>query len=473
VQEKKYGGKLPTKPFADTAEVAANTHQELKEEVTSIRRIISFIAKPYSVKHDVADPSKTCVAANFSLHSLPRQKATDDQVVFTYGVTWEATKDRWANRWDPYLNVQDRKIHWFNIVNSALIVLILTAIIAFIFLRILRRDIDRYNRLDVDPEDVHDGTGWTIVHKEVFRAPSKGWLLAAFAGTGAQLYCCTLMVLIFACLGFLSPANRGSLFNAILISFGFLGMLAGYTSARLLKLWDAPSSKNIFFTATVVPGIALTTFLMLNLALWGKGSSAAAPFKTIVAVVTLWFFSLPLVFLGADFGFKRETIKLPVSVAQIPRPIPKMPWYMNPYFTVAIAGVLPFHAIFTEIFFALTAVWLDRYYYAFGFLLLVFLILTITCAEITIVMTYFQLCAEDYQWWWRSFLTSGSCGGYLFLYTAFYFVSSLQMKGLVPVMLYFSYMGLLSFIFFVMTGTIGFMATFAFVRYIYGSIKLN
>jgi hypothetical protein len=34
-------------------------------------------------------------------------------------------------------------------------------------------------------------------------------------------------------------------------------------------------------------------------------------------------------------------------------------------------------------------------------------------------------------------------------------------------------MGLLCFIFFVMTGTIGFMATLAFVRYIYGSIILD
>jgi transmembrane 9 superfamily protein 2/4 len=474
---KKKHGKLPTKPAkpsADAAEAEANGDQELEEEETSIRRIISFIAKPYSVKHDAADPSKTWVAANFSLHSLPPQKATDDQVVFTYGVTWEATKDRWANRWDPYLNVQDHEIHWFNIVNSVLIVLILTAIVAFIFLRILRRDINKYNRLDLDPEDLQDETGWKIVHKEVFRAPSKRWLLAAFAGTGTQLYGCTWTVIIFACLGFLSPANRGSLFTAMLIFFVFLGMYAGYTSARLLKLWDAPSWKNIFFTATIVPGVAFTTFFMLNLAVWAKGSSAAVPFTTIVAVVAMWFcISLPLVFLGAVFGFKRETIKLPVSVAQIPRHIPKMPWHMNPYFTVAIAGILPFGAVFIEIFFILTAVWLNRYYYVFGFLLLVFLILTVTCAEITIVMTYFQLCAEDYQWWWRSFLTSGSCGGYLFLYTAFYFVSSLRMKGLVPVMLYFSYMGLLSFIFFVMTGTIGFMATFAFVRYIYGSIKLD
>jgi hypothetical protein len=91
--KKKHGGKLPAKPAmpsADAAEAESNNFQE--EEGRSMRRIISFIARPYSVKHDAADASKTCVAANFSLHSLPPQQATDDQVVFTYGVTWVVTK---------------------------------------------------------------------------------------------------------------------------------------------------------------------------------------------------------------------------------------------------------------------------------------------------------------------------------------------------------------------------------------------
>ena len=55
----------------------------------------------------------------------------------------------------------------------------------------------------------------------------------------------------------------------------------------------------------------------------------------------------------------------------------------------------------------------SQFYYVFGFLLLVFIILIITCAEITVVMCYFQLCAEDYHWWWRAFLTSGSSAGYM------------------------------------------------------------
>jgi len=39
-----------------------------------------------------------------------------------------------------------------------------------------------------------------------------------------------------------------------------------------------------------------------------------------------------------------------------------------------------------------------QFYYLFGFLTLVFIILLVTCAEITIVLCYFQLCSEDYHW---------------------------------------------------------------------------
>ena len=77
-------------------------------------------------------------------------------------------------------------------------------------------------------------------------------------------------------------------------------------------------------------------------------------------------------------------------------------WYMHPAFSVLIGGILPFGAVFIELFFILTSMWLHQFYYLFGFLCLVFVILVITCAEITIVLCYFQLCSEDYHWWCAS-----------------------------------------------------------------------
>merc|ERR1711998_412198 len=108
-------------------------------------------------------------------------------------------------------------------------------------------------------------------------------------------------------------------------------------------------------------------------------------------------------------------------------------------FNILMGGILPFGAIFIELFF-MTSVWLQRFYYVFGFLMLVLLILLLTCAEISIVLCYFQLCNEDYNWWWRSFLTSGSSGLYLFAYSIMYFFTQLDISGFVPTLIYFAYM---------------------------------
>merc|ERR1711965_852078 len=112
----------------------------------------------------------------------------------------------------------------------------------------------------------------------------------------------------------------------------------------------------------------------------------------------------------------------------------------------------------------LSSMWMDQYYYVFGFLLLVFFILVLTCAEITMVLIYFQLCSEDYHWWWRSFLTSGS--------TAFY-VSKLEANLTITYFIYFGYMTIICFGMFLITGLVGYSAALWFTKKIYSSIKVD
>ena len=119
-------------------------------------------------------------------------------------------------------------------------------------------------------------------------------------------------------------------------------------------------------------------------------------------------------------------IGFPVATASIPRQIPPSPVYFSTPVVTAVGGILPFGCVFVELFFVLSSLWLDQYYYVFGFLLLVFILLAITCAEISIVLVYFQLCAENYNWWWRSALVPGASGVYLFLYSMFFFETRLS-----------------------------------------------
>ena len=82
-------------------------------------------------------------------------------------------------------------------------------------------------------------------------------------------------------------------------------------------------------------------------------------------------------------------------------------------------------------------------------------------------------CNEDYHWWWRSYLSAASSGGYLFLYAVWYFWAKLHISGPVGAVLYFAYMSMVALTFSLLTGSVGFFACLWFVRKIYGAIKVD
>ncbi|PRW59585.1 transmembrane 9 superfamily member 7 [Chlorella sorokiniana] len=455
-----------------------------KDAETDLARIVGFEVEPYSIAHKYDGQWKgkdtqlsTCDASgkkpltDKGPHLLVKESA---EVIFTYDVVYKPSDIRWATRWDTYLLATDDQVHWFSIINSLMIVLFLSGMVAMIMMRTLHRDISKYNQLET-AEEAQEETGWKLVHGDVFRPPVHGSWLAVLVGTGTQLFCMTLATMVFATLGFLSPANRGGLMTAVLLLFVFMGCFAGYSSARLYKTFKGEQWKRTTVrTALAFPAFVSAIFLSLNFMVWGQRSSGAVPFGTLCALVFLWCgVSVPLCFVGSYFGYKKPAPEDPVRTNKIPRQVPEQPWYMHPAFSVLIGGILPFGAVFIELFFILTSMWMHQFYYLFGFLALVFIILIITCAEITIVLAYFQLCSEDYHWWWRAYLTSGSSALYLFLYSLFYFYTKLDITKLVPALMYFGYMAIVSATFFCLTGTIGFYATYIFIRKIYAAVKID
>ncbi|KAI7981511.1 Transmembrane 9 superfamily member 12 [Camellia lanceoleosa] len=135
---------------------------------------------------------------------------------------------------------------------------------------------------------------------------------------------------------------------------------------------------------------------------------------------------LPHTLLVGFLGTQAEPIQYPTRTSEIPREIHARK-YLS-WLLVLGAGTLSFGTIFIELFFILSSIWLRRFYYVFRFLLVVFLLLVIVCTEVSVVLTYMHLCAEDWQWWWKAFYASGSVALYVFLNSINYLFFDL--KGL-------------------------------------------
>ena len=132
---------------------------------------------------------------------------------------------------------------------------------------------------------------------------------------------------------------------------------------------------------------------------------------------------------------------------------------------------MPFGSCFLELYFIVSSIWLHQYHYIFGILFMVFIILLLTCAEIAILYNYFKVCREDYNWWWISFHTAGFTSLYVFGYSIVYF-KQLRVHSFSSYVRYFGYMELISFMMFLMTGTVGLFSALQFNETIFGSIRV-
>ena len=158
----------------------------------------------------------------------------------------------------------------------------------------------------------------------------------------------------------------------------------------------------IYLITHTIYRIIFAHFFVMNLVLWYKGSSAAIPFFTLVALLALWFgVSVPLTFVGAFFGFRKRAMEHPVRTNQIPRQIPDQSFYtqvnildaiinqtklqetspkygcrnmlcfrqiinlllFQPIPGIVMGGILPFGCIFIQLFFVLSSIWSSQIYY--------------------------------------------------------------------------------------------------------------
>ncbi|XP_057440846.1 transmembrane 9 superfamily member 12-like [Lotus japonicus] len=467
-----------------TGEEGMGVISEADKNKASGYEIVGFHVVPCSVKRDPEAMTKLHTYDEMSRTSCPAEldkyQAVREQerISFTYEVEFVRSDIRWPSRWDAYLKMEGARVHWFSILNSLMVIFFLAGIVFVIFLRTVRRDLTRYEEMDKETQAQmnEELSGWKLVVGDVFREPDCSKLLCVMVGDGVQILGMAAVTIVFAALGFMSPASRGMLLTGMIILYLFLGSAAGYVSVRLWSTIKGTSEgwRSIsWFAACFFPGIAFVILTGLNFILWSSKSTGAIPISLYFELIFLWFcISVPLTLIGGFMGTKAPQIEFPVRTNQIPREIPtrKYPSWL----LVLGAGTLPFGTLFIELFFILSSIWLGRFYYVFGFLSIVLLLLIIVCAEVSVVLTYMHLCVEDWRWWWKAFFASGSVALYVFLYSINYLVFDLQsLSGPISAILYLGYSLLMAIAIMLSTGTIGFLMSFYFVHYLFSSVKID
>ncbi|KAJ5538816.1 hypothetical protein N7494_008295 [Penicillium frequentans] len=452
---------------------------------------------------------------------IPEDDDDDDDgstlsIPYTYSVYFrEEPKIDWANRWDLYFTNQEEgsMTHWLAIVNSLIISTVLGATVFVIWSRTVQGDIkgrgdgamedrklkgqsrrkrsekkkeglldnaDVENDADMssDDEPLEDTSGWKLLHGDVFRTPAYSGLLAPLVGSGMQLLFMATGLLALSCLGVLNPSFRGGFVSVGMGLFVFAGLFSGYFSGRLYKTFSGTAwRKNTLITALLFPGLTFLLVLILNLFVWTQASSTAIPFGTLIGLLALWLLiQVPLVYLGSWVGYVRaKPWEHPLKTNAIARQVPPQPWYLSSPAGPLLTGLVPFAVLFIELLFVFKNLWQDKsgYYYVFGFLSAVSAVLIVTVIEVTVIATYSQLCSENYHWWWQSFLTGGSSAFWIFAYCIWYYMFKLHVTGFVSTLLFFSYSFLACTVYFLLTGTVGFLAAYAFVRRVYSAIKVD
>ena len=431
-------------------------------------RVVGVIVNPVSIER--SSPG----ACSTTGKPLILDEDKDNEVYFTYSVKFVASDTVWATRWDKYLHIYDPQIQWFSLINFSVIVILLSSVVMHSLLRALKSDLARYNELNLDNE-FHEDSGWKLGHGDVFRTPSKSMLLSILVGSGMQLFLMVMCSIFFAAVGLVSPVSRGSLPTVMFVLYALFGFVGSYASMGVYKFFRGPYWKaNMILTPILLPGAIFLLIVIMNFFLLFAHSSGVIPARSLFFIILLWFLvSVPLSFAGSIVAHKQcNWDEHPTKTNQIARQIPYQPWYLRTAQATLIAGIFSFGSIAVELYFIYSSLWFNKIFYMFGFLLFSFLLLTLTTSLVTILITYYSLCLENWLWQWRSFIIGGlGCSIYTFIHSILF--TKFKLGGVITVVLYLGYSLIISALCCVVTGAIGFFSSMFFIRKIYSAIKVE
>eukprot|EP01133_Synstelium_polycarpum_P004068 gene4068-4740_t len=256
-------------------------------------------------------------------------------------------------------------------------------------------------------------SGWKSVFADVFRSPNHMMIFSVIIGAGMQIAVASFILMTFYSAGFLSLANQGSFSLATFLIFGISGLFGGYSSMR--------------------------TYIMLG-----------------------------------GIRKKRNAIlpsEYPCHTNHIPRMIPPSKFYQNPILHTFFFGFLPFVVINVQIQIALESMIQALYWHNTYTLFVSFILMVINVVVINMLVEFYQLSREDYNWWWRSIFGPAFSAIYIFIYMLVTGLPMLHESG--TGFYFFMYSLIASLLCALFFSSIGFLGNLWFTKKIYSTLHFD
>ncbi|XP_030458693.1 transmembrane 9 superfamily member 5 isoform X1 [Syzygium oleosum] len=402
---------------------------------------------------------------------------TDDvevNVKFTYSAFWNATSIGFEERMSKYSRASllpiHQQIHWFSLINSSVILILLMGLLTLLFMRRIRNDLRQYSAGDDEEEN---DFARKYICGELFRPPSHFPLFCAVLGSGMQLLTMVCFLSLLAFLGVLYPYSRGSLCTALVLSYIFTSVVGGFTATSFQSQFaETGSGWTVPLTGIVYLGPVLVIAFVLNTISMAYGATAALPVGTIF-IITFIFVPITVLLLylgGVIRRFFRTEICTPSITRKNLREIPPLAWYKNLPCQMILGGLLSFSSVVLELYELYTTLWGFKISVLPGTLFVTFVILIIVTAVLSVVLTHIQLSSEDHDWWWRCVFRGGSAAIFMFAYCLYFYARS-NMSGFLQLSIFLGYSALMCYAFFLILGTVGFIASLMFVCRNYEAVK--
>lgn len=308
----------------------------------------------------------------------------------------------------------------------------------------------------VNPRDEADDTAWKVLAGDVFREPLYIGLFSVLVGSGCQFIVSVLLSEFFST--FISFFSTTILVIVVLLFVVVHGFVGGYAGIRLYRTFGGEQWRVICIFVTLLNPLVIFCMLVMsrNLLLLYNGSLMALNvglFGSIFMSLFCFTISFPSTLAGGNVAFKMSAIEFPVRPTANQRELPEALIWKQPLFTTLAVGFVPL--------FCFWAVESYPFYDSGGYIITVITILIVI--SLSISHCYFHLTQYDYRWWWRSYLCCGIAAGYYFLHCIYYICTNLFVDTFSNAMLYFAFAFFICLALFLLTGTIGFIITFAYL----------